>query len=164
MGRPKGSFSKPGSMKPGPKPTEKDPTFHALKNKVIGLIETEQADNLSEAAKVLGVKSTKLYLLAEKDKTFEEQVRIAQNIIADRLEAKLDNSNSPGAHEFRLKKLRPEYRDNAKIDLNTDKLEKLLRELIDVKKVPEKPVEVKEEPKANILEEQLKEIVKNENP
>jgi hypothetical protein len=134
MARTPGSQNRPGSAKPGRKPNTIDPQYTTIKNQVIEAIETEHADNLTEAAKYLDIKPSLLYHLKGRDKAWSDQIEVAQNVVADKLEAKLDKMNSPVAAIFRLKKLRIEYRDNFKFDFNTDKLEKLLTQLVEVGK------------------------------
>lgn len=67
----------------------------------------------------------------------------AQQIQADRLEKELDNMNNPVARIFRLKKLRPEYRDNYRATVVSDSMEKLLTKLTEI---GQKVLEARQEP------------------
>lgn len=147
MARPVGSKNRPDARKPRRAAPAIDPEYAHIKQVALELIESEQADNLTEAAHILGINPTILYRLAERDATWASDIKIAQNIKADRLEADLDRMNNPLARIFRLKKLRPEYRDNFKLDFNTEALEALLKKLAEAGKVsPAAPPE--EEPHA----------------
>ena len=125
-----------GRKKPGRKPKsskyiEKMTPKEILKVKqaIVTLIAAEEADNLTEACRIIGISALKVYYWLENDAEWAGMVREAQNIKADRLEADLDNMNNPVARIFRLKKLRPEYRDSYKFDITSEALEKLLKEL-----------------------------------
>ena len=122
---------KPGRPRNPTKIREKMPPGEMLKVKeaVLLLIEAEEADNITEACRIIGISPLKVYHWAENDAEWAGRVRQAQNIKADRLEADLDNMNNPVARIFRLKKLRPEYRDSYKFDITSEPLEKLLKEL-----------------------------------
>jgi hypothetical protein len=153
MARPVGSKNRPGHNS-GNKPgcIHVDHKFDQVKQAVIDLLESEEADNLSEAAKKLSVSPLVLYHLMERDKVWAEQIRVAQNIKADALEARLDVMNNPIGLIFRLKKIRPEYRDNYKFDFNTEKLETLLKKLAELGQT-QKPAEATtEEPNGNTAE------------
>lgn len=138
MPRPKGSKNRPGSRKPGPRPgniTEfkaQSDQYRPLKTAALDLIESEEASNLTQAAKILNVQPTLLYKLEAGDPYWAEQVKIAKNIVADKLEDKIDNFNNVVGWIFRLKMLRPEYRDSYKFDVNSTKLEQLLKELREI--------------------------------
>jgi len=130
-----------GRKKPGRKPTssrivEKLTQKEILKVKqaILTLIEAEEADNLTEACKKIGMSPLRAYWWLDHDAEWAGRVRQAQNIVADRLEADLDAMNNPVARIFRLKKLRPEYRDNYRFDITSEALEKLLKELLDLAK------------------------------
>jgi len=130
-----------GRKKPGRKPTssrivEKLTPKEILKVKqaILTLIEAEEADNLTEACKKIGMSPLQAYWWLDHDAEWAGRIRQAQNIVADRLEADLDAMNNPVARIFRLKKLRPEYRDNYRFDITSEALEKLLKELLDLAK------------------------------
>lgn len=141
MVRPIGSKSRPGAQKSGPKPksakiveiltTEE---ILQVKQAILELIEAEEADNITEACEILGFPKLKAFYYSFDDKEWANQIRQAQQIKADRLEADLDAMNNPVARIFRLKKLRHEYRDTYKFDLTNESLEKLLRELKELAK------------------------------
>uniref|UniRef100_A0A6M3IPR0 Terminase n=1 Tax=viral metagenome TaxID=1070528 RepID=A0A6M3IPR0_9ZZZZ len=110
-----------------------------LKRQCIDLIESEQCDNLSQCGDRLDVPKLVLHRWYMNDKSFSTMVDQAQQIKADRLEEKIDKINNPVAMIFRLKKLRPEYRDNYRIDVTSEKLEDLLEELKRVGDPPKAP-------------------------
>lgn len=139
MGRPVGAQNKPGGQKPGPKLghyniVEKLTVEEVLevKQAILQLIEAEEADNITEACEIIGFPKLKAYHYWDKDPLWKNQIKQAQEIKADRLEAKLDKANSPVAAIFRLKGLRPQYRDNYKFDISSEALENLLKELKEV--------------------------------
>ena len=108
-----------------------------VKSAILDLIEAEEADNISEACEILGFPKLKAHWWTDNDPLWAGQVRQAQQIKADRLENKLDNMNHPVALIFRLKKLRPEYRDTYRFDVTSEPLIALLKELKAVAKPPE---------------------------
>jgi len=100
-----------------------------IKKAVIELLESEEADNLTEAAEKIGFSKLRLYAWARVDPEWRQLVNEAQEIKADRLEAELDRMNNPVAKIFRLKKLRHEYRDTFHFDVRNVTVEKYLEEL-----------------------------------
>lgn len=109
-----------------PKYTEEE--VGQLKEQVIALIALGEAENLSQACRQLEVDPLTAYRWESTDKRFKEEVNLAQQVVADRLEEDLDRMNNPLARIFRLKKLRPEYRDNAPQPVSSN-FQELLREL-----------------------------------
>lgn len=137
MARPKGTKNRPGAKKTGPKGVTKVPypelaKIKALKEQIIELLEAELADNLTEACELLGISKLRVHEWFKSDPEFGQMVRSSQEIKADRLEKRLDEMNHPVALIFRLKKLRPEYRDTYKFNVTSESLEKLLKRLAEI--------------------------------
>ncbi len=150
-GRPKGTHNRPGSLRTGPKPFRFAKSFTPqevvdFKGQIISLIEREKAYTLTEAADQLGLPKTRVHQWHKADKEFAALVDTVEQIKADRLEKELAQHAGQGmviAKMFLLKKLRPEYRENAKIEFSSEPLERLLKELKEVGQPKPAPVETK---------------------
>lgn len=99
-----------------------------LKEQIVALVASGEAENISQACRQLEIDPISAYRWEKTDKTFKEDVVLAQQVVADRLEEDLDRMNNPLARIFRLKKLRPEYRDNAPQPVSSN-FQELLKEL-----------------------------------
>lgn len=147
MGRPKGVRNRPGSMKPGIKPhLTVIPNFKAsevlkFKKVILELLEAGEVQNLSQAALYLGLPRLAPYSWKITDPEWARRVQQTDQLRADELEEKLDKLNNVVGYIFRLKKLRPEYRDTFKLDIHNEALETLLKELKEVG-APSKVIEV----------------------
>lgn len=166
MGRPRGSKNRPEAKKPGRKagfiyenyPQEKKTKeYQRLMKESLELIAADECQNLTQAAERLGVSPMTLYALRDKYPDWANQLKAAEQIIADRIEEALDHSKNVVGQIFRLKKLRPEYRDSYKIDVTTTKLEQMLT---DLKKLgtptPVPQIEMPTEPPVVIVESEAK--------
>ena len=119
MGRPPGAKNKPGGIKPGPKVGRtrlrarwtvqgvKD-----IKQRVLDMMDAREVDNLSQAARRLGVSPSSLYQWKQADPEWGRQTEQVWNIIADELEEQLDAYEGRWmpyvtARIVRLKALRP---------------------------------------------------------
>lgn len=100
-----------------------------FKKSILQLLEAGEVDNLSQAAEYLGISKFAVYQWKDSDPEWNKMVKQVDQLRADDLEKKLDKMNNPVGLIFRLKKLRPEYRDTFKIDVKNEALEKLLTEL-----------------------------------
>ncbi len=117
------------------------------KKAVLFLFEEEKAITLTQAAELVGVPKLKLHSWAKRDKEWAAQIRVSREIFADRLEERLTNINNFIPMMFLLKKIRPDYRDNARTVETSGNLERLIQDLVDVakkNKPEEKPVDQKE--------------------
>jgi len=115
-------------------------TIAKAKRAILERIESEEADNISEACDLLEIPKTRAHGWAKSDKHWGNLIAQAQQIKADRLEARLDTLTGKGeviGLIFRLKKLRPEYRDTYRIDIHNESLEKLLQELRAMRQLPQ---------------------------
>jgi hypothetical protein len=103
-----------------------------LIQKVLALYEQGEISTLSEAAEKLGVSKYTLYKLKRSDPEFAEELDIAREIVADRLEAELltcDKYPEAFARIFRLNGLRPEVYKDKKLTFSNPVLEGLLKSL-----------------------------------
>lgn len=145
MSRPKGSRNSPEAGKPGRKPeyiprsSHSDEEIVELKRAILLKLEAGEAYNLTQAADLVGVSRITAQRWVKEDKPFAQSVKAAEPIKKELLEAELRKNNSPIVKMFLVKKLDPSYRENAKLELSTEPLEKLLREL---KEAGQKPVQV----------------------
>lgn len=109
----------------------------ALKQAIIELIEAEEADNLSQACDKLKIPKLRAYQWRKQDEDWSNLLNQAEQIKADRLETELDNLKNVVGIIFRLKKLRPEYREKYQINIRNDGLKILLEELRNLSRRPE---------------------------
>ena len=110
-----------------------------LKRRVLELIETRQAKNLSQAGRILNIPKLQLYALKRHDKEWAEAISMCDELLADELEEELQELFVNGklismpiitARIFMLKALRPKkFRDNAKPIDENNQLVSLLGEL-----------------------------------
>ncbi len=118
----------------------------ATKTAIIQLLETRQAENLSDAADMLGISKLQTYRWQRNDLEWAATVKAAGEIIADRLENELLASEVNGkpismpyvlARMFRLKAIRPAlYKEKYPINVEDSKMVDLLNE---IKKIGQKP-------------------------
>ena len=136
MGRLKGSKPKPGSKKTGPE---------AGRNKINKIVSPElvleakvaileciaagKALTLSKAAELCGYTPFQAYAWSKRDKDFAELVRLAREVMADSIEEEFRNHNNFIPKMMLLKGYRPMFRDNYKIEVSSEGLENLLKEL-----------------------------------
>jgi len=136
LGRPKGSRNNPGAGKPGPKPA----LFKAKsvyspgqiaewKAQVVTMFDEGVIETLTEGARILALRPSVLYGWMTFDHEWTAQIRQAKEAIADRIEKNLLDSTNPNAQMFLLKGYRPQFRDNFKLNVTSEALEKLLEEL-----------------------------------
>jgi hypothetical protein len=134
IGRKKGGKNRPGSAKTGPKYDNLPGKFTSaevaeIKKAVINLMEAEEVDNVSQAADYLGVPKVRMYSWYRNDPEWRKEVHYIDDIKADRLESTLDKSGNVIGIIFRLKKLRPEYRDSHKFKETSERIEQFLATL-----------------------------------
>jgi len=117
-GRPKGSPNKP---KAKPKEQYSPEVVVWAKAEVLRLFDAEQIDSLSEASEKVGVSKLTLFAWRKADKAWRNSLNQAEQPIADRLLREILVDTMPNgktvnmpyvtARLFRIKKIRPEYRD-----------------------------------------------------
>ena len=150
MSRPKGSKNLPGYKTPGRKrgiinapPPEEIIDF---KVKILALMQSGQAKTVKSAAEALGLNPSRVHGWLKKDKDFAELARLCDEVVADEIEEHFLAEKHDIPLLMLLKGKRPMYRDNFKIDIRNEALEKLLK---DLKAIREKVTEIKEEEQAN---------------
>ncbi len=168
MGRTKGS---PNKKKPGDKdyiapgrkagqisvasrlPQMTDTEILDYKVKILEILSQGQAEvdgkvipikTFSDACRYLGLKPQNVYRWTTSDKDFQELLKTVYEVIADDLEHEfLTNKEHYYLPKMMLLKgIRPMYRDQFKVEHNSDKLEQMLLEL---KKLGE-PKEIEDNP------------------
>jgi len=100
--------------------------------KVLDLYETGEISTLSEAAERLGVSKYTLWKLKRSDPEFAQELDIAREIVADRLEKELlecDKYPEAFSRIFLLNGLRPEKYKDKKLTFSNPVLENLLKSL-----------------------------------
>lgn len=116
-GRPKGSLNKP---KPKKKELYDPEVVLWAKAETLRLFDASEIDDLSEAAEKVGVSKLTLYAWKKADKKWRDSLNQAEQPIADRLLREILQETVNGkaismpyvtARLFRIKKIRPEYRD-----------------------------------------------------
>jgi len=134
--------------KPGPKAMPFKETMSPEKkldymHKIIDLFETRQVTTLSEAADILGIPKMKVHRWRKDDKEFRAMLDVAEELIADELLLQLADpeytKSVPKVTSiiFRLKKIRPEYRDNYKVIVTDSKAMEHLQKLQELLKKSE---------------------------
>ena len=113
-----------------------------LKESCLELLGIEKATTLSQCGDILKVSKFTLYNWRKNDAEWAEKLKLADEIIADRLEVKLDKMSQPVAIIARLNALRPEkYRSRYEHKIVDPELKKLFQELSNLgeKKADVKP-------------------------
>ncbi len=129
MGRTPGAKNKPNIKK-----TEQfDPEVKAwAKAEIIRLFDADKIDDLSQASELVGVTKLALYSWRKADKTWRDLLNQAEQPIADRLLKEILVDTMPNgktinmpyvtARLFRIKKIRPEFRDSYKFIVEDSKV------------------------------------------
>lgn len=142
-GRPKGSKSHvnnktPGVSKLGEYKVLPPSMIHDLKVKILGMLESGEAETLTEAADKLGVSAVKVHDWTSRDKNFKDMLNLVDEVIADRIEKELYHHANFIPKMFVLKAKRPEYNEKFRLDVTNPRLEDLLSELNKAKPEPPK--------------------------
>lgn len=137
-------------LKTGPNVLREDIRL-AYKAKILDLLSSGQCDNLTDAANLVELPPILVHSWATYDKDFGAFVRLAREVVADQLEHKLTKHENFIPNMMILKGIRPMYRDNFKVDLDSSKLEELLAE---IKKAGDTPVP----PVATVVNADVKEL------
>ncbi len=129
-----------------PPEATKPETIIMHKTAIIQLLETKQAENLSDAAEILGIPKLTVYKWRRTDLEWAALIKEAGEIVADRLENELLASEVNGkpismpyvlARMFRLKAIRPQlYKEKYPINVEDSKMVDLLTE---IKKMGQNP-------------------------
>ena len=99
------------------------------KVKILELMSDGTCTTLTSAAEKLHLTPVQVHHWARNDSDFSEMVRLAREIVADRIEAEFQTHANFIPKMMLLKGYRPMFRDNAKLDLTNTKLIELLDEL-----------------------------------
>ena len=100
-----------------------------LKEEILAIIDLGVAETLADAARKAGVSPSEAWSWASTDEKFMRRYQQAREVVADRIEAELLQSNNVIAQIFMLKGLRPQYRDNYKLTVTDDRTKAILEEL-----------------------------------
>lgn len=100
-----------------------------IKDAVVALISDAKVKTLTQAAEMLVVSPVTLHRWYKTDLDWKAEVDCAQQVIADQIEIDIDRSKNVIGQIFRLKKLRPEYRDDHRISNINKEFQELLGEL-----------------------------------
>jgi len=138
-GRPKGSPNKP---KAKPKEQYDAETIAWAKAETLRFFDKGEIDDLSEAAEKVGVSKLTLYAWRKADKKWREALNQAEQPIADKLLKEILADTMPNgkpismpyvtARLFRIKKIRPEFRDSYKFVVEDSKVLEHLQALKDL--------------------------------
>lgn len=92
-----------------------------------------EAANLTDAALKLGYSPSSAYRWGDNDPEWREQIRQVEQIWADKLLIELNNPDLKMPYAlalmFQVKKIRPEYRDSHKFEVESPQFQELLTEL-----------------------------------
>jgi len=150
MGRPKGSKNRPDASKPGRKPGSTKITKRNLpdamildkKVEILEYLSSGAASTLSAAAELAGVKPTNAYSWSSNDPDFHDMIRLAREVVADKLEKELANHPNFIPKMMILKGIRPMYRDSYRQPQEDDKMRELLEQLMAMSQRGQKPIQV----------------------
>lgn len=171
MGRPKGSSPK---LKPG------DPNYKApgrksgvtklpqytmaqiLEHKVevLRLLCSGEAETISDAARTLGVDPARVHQWGQNDKDFQEMLRLSREVVADKIEKEFRTHKNFIPKMMLLKGYRQMFRDNYRLDVTNEALEKLLVELRELKEPKVEVITLPEDDQ--IIEGEFREIKEEE--
>jgi hypothetical protein len=114
--------------------------FNKEKHQILDLFEEGRITTLSEAAHILDLSKYAVYHWAFRDVDFGEALKIAKEIVADRIEVQLlecDKMAQVTARIFLLNGLRPGIYKGTKIEVDSPKLQKLLTDIREAGKANE---------------------------
>ncbi|XUX01219.1 MAG: helix-turn-helix domain-containing protein [Dehalogenimonas sp.] len=107
-----------------------------MKLKILDLLHSGAAINLTEAARQLGVNPQRAQDWKKSDEEFAQAVTDSQQILADNLESRLSKIENFIPMMFLLKKIRPEYRDNYRQTQIDPKFMEFLTKLAQIRQQP----------------------------
>lgn len=99
------------------------------KLKIINLLMTGKAYNITDACEQAGILPQLAFGWAKRDETFAAIIQNVHEVVADELEKELREYDHFIPKMFLLKAYRPEFRDNHKVNVTSETLELLLKEL-----------------------------------
>jgi len=99
------------------------------KLKILDMLERGEARTLTECAEALGIPALRIHHWSTDDKDFQAMIKLANEVIADKLEVEFMEHKNFIPKMMLLKAYRQMYRDNFKIDISNTKLEDMLKEL-----------------------------------
>jgi len=111
-----------------------------VKQKILDLFESMAVSTLSEAAQRVGIKKYKAYKMKRADPEWAEELKIAHEIVADKIEEELRDSRLlteekyPGVMSriFLLNGLRPDKYKGTKLTVENPKFEEELRKIREI--------------------------------
>jgi hypothetical protein len=146
-GRKKGTPNKPGYAKVlqggkianlMPKMTEAQ--ILDAKVEILRLLSDGLARNVTEACNRLHIPATKVHRWCKTDKDFGQLLDAVYEVTADNIETGFLNGKNDIPKMMMLKGIRPQYRENFKVDLSTEKVEQMLKDLKDLSIKKAEPV------------------------
>jgi len=153
MPRPKGVKNRPGYKKPGPKLNYYLPTMEAskaleYKREIVRMLGLGEVHTLTEAAEKLCISPNLPHTWAKNDMEFRQLIAVTKQVLGDKIEKELIESENVVAKIFLLKGYKPEFRDNAKVLITDNRVVELLEEIKRAGKpvIPSVTVEPKELP------------------
>lgn len=100
-----------------------------LKVRMLELLTEGEAETLTEAAEMIGLDPARAYRWVGSDADFRELLSNVKQVTADRIEKEFRHHGNFIPKMMLLKAYRPEFRDNARLDLNTQGVKRLLEDL-----------------------------------
>lgn len=130
----------------------------ALKRQILELFEAQKVTTLSRAAELVRISKYTAYKWKADDLEFAEELKIAKELVADRLEEEiLEQDKLPGvtARIFLLNGLRPGIYKDRRLELTNPRLESLLAKLREAGQQPliTEGNETTDPPASNSIEE-----------
>jgi len=106
------------------------------KVEILRLLTDGVVKTVAEAARAIGLSPARIYNWCKSDKDFQGLMASVYEVIADDIEKGFIEGKDYIPKMMLLKGYRPRFRDNYKIDFNTEKIETFLQEL---KEIGQKP-------------------------
>ena len=111
------------------------------KVEILRLLSDGVVKTIAEAARAIGLSPNRVYMWVKSDKDFKELMAATYEVIADDIEKGFIEGKDYIPKMMLLKGYRPRFRDNAKIDFSTEKIENFLK---DLKEAGQKTIEKKD--------------------
>ena len=107
------------------------------KVEILRLLTDGVVKTIAEAARSIGLSPVRIYNWVKTDKDFKGLMESTYEVIADDIEKGFIEGKDYIPKMMLLKGYRPRFRDNAKIDFSTEKIENFLRDLKEAGRKPE---------------------------
>ncbi len=132
MARTKGAKNKRKMFKPIDEHKYTDEEIFFAKQNIMDMLMKGEASSIADAARKMNIHPARAHDWCRCDKDFQALLRECKEVFADDLEVELRHHPNFIPKMMILKGYRPEFRDNARLDVKSDGLEKLIKELKEI--------------------------------